>query len=170
MGMIKAPQHCEICRGRRRWWFLLFWRRTFQKIDWTQPHWVIWQHTILVLHLGMGNLRNHDQVVPFEQLYIHIKIVFNIYVGYIQLLLIHLDQIIFLKWTFTPSNRWCGSTMWWLCSLACCHQHDGKRIDHPPQLCGVPSCFAPLWITLRGGGVVLTRITPSQHSTPHFLS
>jgi hypothetical protein len=37
------------------------------------------------------------QVVTFEQLYIHIKIVYNIYICYTQLLVMHLDQIIFLK-------------------------------------------------------------------------
>jgi len=51
----------------------------------------------LVLRLGMGNLRNMTKVVTTEQLYIHIKIVYNIYIGYIQLLVMHLDQIIFLK-------------------------------------------------------------------------
>jgi hypothetical protein len=51
----------------------------------------------LVLRLGMGNLRNMTKVVTTEQLYIHIQIVYNIYIGYIQLLVMHLDQIIFLK-------------------------------------------------------------------------
>jgi hypothetical protein len=51
----------------------------------------------LVLRLGMGNLRNMTKVVTTEQLYIHIQIVYNIYIGYIQLLIMHLDQIIFLK-------------------------------------------------------------------------
>jgi hypothetical protein len=37
------------------------------------------------------------KVVTFEQLYTHIEIVYNIYIGYIQLLVMHLDQIIFLK-------------------------------------------------------------------------
>ena len=47
--------------------------------------------------LGMGNLRNHDKVVTFEQLYIYTYIGYNIYIVYIQLLIMHLDQIIFLK-------------------------------------------------------------------------
>ena len=50
-----------------------------------------------MLRLGMGNLRNMTKVVTTEQLYIHTQIVYNIYIGYIQLLLMHLDQIIFLK-------------------------------------------------------------------------
>ena len=51
----------------------------------------------LVLRLGMGNLRNMTKVVTTEQLYIHIQIDYNIYISYIQLLVMHLDQIIFLK-------------------------------------------------------------------------
>ena len=37
------------------------------------------------------------KVVTTEQLYIHIKIEYKIYIGFIQLLVMHLDQIIFLK-------------------------------------------------------------------------